>query len=84
MKNIPKEIFLQTGQEQNEGQTDFKDLDGVTWSEHAIFGGDIKYLSKESVEQLIQELRRRLEYQSVLYTHAGKNIFDREVKDIFG
>jgi len=54
MKNEPSIIYLNTGTEHN----DFKDLQGVTWSEDQINDTDIQYTNRKAFVSFInsQEL----------------------------
>lgn len=45
MKNIPKKIFLQIGDEKLSSKDDFKDLE-VTWCTDKIWDFDIEYILK--------------------------------------
>lgn len=49
MKNIPKRIFIQIGEDASEiaGEFDFEKLVGVTWSSERKHKTDIEYVLKE-------------------------------------
>lgn len=63
MKNIPKRIFLQVG-ELEDNNIDFAELRDVTWSAERIYKTDIEYIikptkAKKSVEQMANEANGR-------------------------
>lgn len=66
MKNIPGIIYLQVG-EFIDDQTDFSDLEEVTWCDTNQFDTDIVYLRSEAAEL------RRKELEQKAYT-TGKNV----------
>lgn len=50
MKNIPKRIFIQIGDDASEiaGEFDFEKLVGVTWSTERKHSTDIEYVLKKT------------------------------------
>lgn len=54
MKNVPKRIYLQVGDEAAEDDTlDFRnDLDDVTWAEDQVFQSDIEYVRADLVREM--------------------------------
>lgn len=75
MKNEPKIIYLNTGEEDVDKGTDFNELVGVSWCEDRIGKYDLKYYN----EQVVKDLRKQVrELQSKLDTcrnNAGKRYF---------
>lgn len=49
MKNIPKRIYLNIGDNVPD-DADFRDLSEVTWSEERMFDSDIEYVIGKEVE----------------------------------
>ena len=47
MKNVPKKIFLQIGDE--DLPEDFNDLYDVSWCSERIYGNDIEYVLEPSI-----------------------------------
>ena len=63
MKNIPKKIFLQVGDLEDDN-VEFSELSDVTWSAERVFKTDIAYIlkpakAKKSVEQMDKEANGR-------------------------
>ena len=63
MKNIPKKIFLQVGDLEDDN-VEFSELSDVTWSAERIYKNDIEYIlkpakAKKSVEQMAKEANGR-------------------------
>ena len=51
MKNVPKEIYLNFGFD-NKNDVDFKELNGVSWSDVKINDHDIKYILSEQTTKV--------------------------------
>lgn len=49
MKNLPKRIYLNIGDGVPD-DTDFRDLEEVTWSEERVFDNDIEFVIGKEVE----------------------------------
>ena len=63
MKNIPKKIFLQVGDLEDDN-VDFSELSDVTWSSERIYKNDVEYIlkparAKKPVEQMAKEANGR-------------------------
>ena len=63
MKNIPKKIFLQVGDLEDDN-VEFSELSDVAWSAERVFKTDIEYIlkpakAKKSVEQMAKEANGR-------------------------
>lgn len=59
MKNIPKKIFLQVGDLEDDN-VEFSELSDVTWSADRVFKNDIEYIlkpakAKKSVVKMSKE-----------------------------
>jgi len=62
LKNIPKEIYINIGDDEHcEIDFNFDDLTDVTWCTHAIDDNDIKYYLADDVDKHIKELEEALE-----------------------
>lgn len=63
MKNIPKKIFLQVGDLEDDN-VDFSELSDVTWSADRVYKNDIEYIlkptkAKKSVVKMAKEANGR-------------------------
>lgn len=59
MKNIPKRIWLQQGENPNFSTIDdFNNLNGVTWEKEKIFETDIEYVRADLYDKLLEENRK--------------------------
>ncbi len=52
MKNVPKVIYLQTGNEDIQPDEDFNSLTEVSWCADKIFPTDIEYVLKEAAQSM--------------------------------
>jgi len=65
MKNIPKSIYLNIGEDIN-GIDNFDTLREVTWSETVIDNNDVEYFRKQSPKAMIAEGLRELRFDTAL------------------
>jgi len=52
MKNAPDRIWLQVGEDVEEGE-DFNDCMEVTWEREKIFSSDIEYIRLDKVKKIL-------------------------------
>ncbi len=62
MKNVPRKIFLQVGEETStKDNVDFKELGGVSWCTERIHKTDIEYVLKPKKTKLPKVDKSRIE-----------------------
>lgn len=64
MKNEPKIIYLNTGEEDVDKGSDFNELAGVSWCEDKMGKYDLKYYN----EQVVKDLRKQMGFMG-MFTH---------------